>query len=71
MAPVGPYVDDQFVDVNFADVAGVEVGTGRQRGGLPALAEREREKKSKEKRRRAARVQQGIRGLLSKMNFFS
>ncbi|CAD6588225.1 MAG: hypothetical protein ASARMPRED_003435 [Alectoria sarmentosa] len=71
VAPVGPYVDDQFVDVNFADVAGVEVGTGRQRGGLPALAEREREKKSKEKRRRAARVQQGIRGLLSKMNFFS
>ena len=59
------------MDVNLADVADVEVRTGRQRGGVPALVEREREKKSKEKRRRAARVQQGIRGLLSRMNFFS
>lgn len=69
--PCIPLGEDQFVHVNPADVVHANVRKGQQRGGLPANVEREMETKSKEKKKRAARVQQGIRGLLSKMNFFS
>lgn len=69
--PSIPLGEDHFVNLNLTDAAHANVRTGEQRIGLPADVERKVLKKSKEKRRRVARVQQGIRGLLSKMNFFS
>lgn len=69
--PSIPLGEDHFVHVDPADVAYATVRKGRQRGGLPANVQGGLEKKSREKRRGAARVQQGIRGLLSRMNFFS
>ena len=69
--PSIPLGEDEFVNIDIADAAYANVRMGQQRGGLPAHVERKMEKKGKEKRKGAARVQQGIRGLLSKMNFFS
>lgn len=63
--------EGQVGNVKVPDVAHVNVRAGQQRGGLPARVERKVEQKGKEKKKRGARVQQGIRGLLSKMNFFS
>ena len=62
----------------FADVKGPDVVNGRaglQRGGVRARVEKKVEQRSKEKemkmKKKGVRVQKGIRGLLSKMNFFS
>lgn len=63
--------EDQFVHVNFADVAQANVRAGQDTGGLPGDVEKKSEKKGKEKQKRAGSVHQGIRGLLSKINFFS
>ena len=68
--PSIPLGEDQFVQVDLADVAHVNFRVGQQRGGLPVNAEKRMEKKEKEKSKGVARVQQGIRGLLSRMNFF-
>lgn len=66
-----PLSDDQFMKVDLADAEHVDVRKG-QRGNRPrAHVERIVEKKGKEKTRKVGRVQQGIRGLLSKINFFS
>ena len=59
------------LNLDPVNVAHANVGTGQQKDGLPARVARKFEKKVKEKKKRTARVQQGIRGLLSKMNFFS
>ena len=69
--PSIPLGEDQFVHVHPSDVALADVRKGQQKGGVPVSVERELERKRKENMRTAARVQQGIRGLLSKMNFFS
>ena len=58
------------LDVDLADVARAKVGKGQQRGHLPAHGGK-KVQKGREKKKRTARLQQGIRGLLSKMNFFS
>ncbi len=68
--PSIPLGEDQFVNGNLPDVAHVDVRNGRRRGGVPYV-EGKIEKKGREKKRRVTRVRQGIRGLLSKMNFFS
>ena len=52
------------MDVDLTDVARAKMRKGQQRGQLP-------NRKGREKKKRTARLQQGIRGLLSKMNFFS
>lgn len=57
--------------VKFADAAHANVQAGQQRGGLPGDVERKVEKKGKEKKKRAGSAQQGTRGLLSKIDFFS
>ena len=63
--------EDQFVHVKFADAAHANVQAGQQRGGLPGNVERKVGKKGKERKKRAGSAQQGIRGLLSKIDFFS
>ena len=68
--PSIPLGEDPVVDGNVPGVARVDVRNGRWRGGGPYV-EGKIERKGKEKKRRVARVRQGIRGLLSKMNFFS
>ncbi|KAF6218330.1 hypothetical protein HO133_005677 [Letharia lupina] len=69
--PSIPLDADHSVHVNREDGAQVNERTGQQRGRLPAYVETKIEKKDKEKRKRTARVQRGIRGLLSRINFFS
>lgn len=68
------FEEDWVGNVNVPDVANGN-GNGRaglQRGGIRARVERKVEQERKEKKKkRGARVQRGIRGLLSKMNFFS
>ena len=69
--PSIPLGEDEFVKVDPADVAHVNFRVGQHRGGLPVNLEKRMEKKRKDKRKGVTRVQQGIRGLLSRMNFFS
>ena len=69
--PSIPLGEDRFVKVDHADVAHVNLRVGQHRGGLPGISEKRMEKKRKDKRKGVARVQQGIRGLLSRMNFFA
>lgn len=63
--------EDGAVNVKEQDVVINNVRVGGQRGGMPARGERKIERLGREKKKRGARIQQGIRGLLSKMNFFS
>lgn len=69
--PSFSFGDEQYFNTKLADSAHVRRGMGQQRGGIAARVGRKIDKKGQEKRKRTARVQQGIRGLLSKMNFFS
>ena len=69
--PSIPLGEDEFVKVDPADGAHFSFRVGQHTGGLPVRSEKRVEKKRKDKRKGVARVQQGIRGLLSKMNFFS
>ena len=69
--PSIPLGEDEFVKVNPADGTHVNFQVGQHRGGLPVNSEKRMEKKRKDKRKGVARMQQGIRGLLSRMNFFS
>lgn len=72
LGPLSPQnVVQSKSDKGLTDAAHVQVGMSQQRGGLPTHVERKLDKKNREKKKRAKRVQQGIRGLLSKMNFFS
>ena len=72
LGPLSPQnVMQAKMDMDLTDAGHGHVGMGQQRGGLPPQVERKLDKKKKEKKKRAKRVQQGIRGLLSKMNFFS
>ena len=66
-----PLGEDEFVKVDPADGAHFSFRVGQYTGGSPENLEKRMEKKRKDKRKGVARVQQGIRGLLSRMNFFS
>ena len=69
--PSIPLDEDEFVKVDPADVADFNLRVDQHRGGSQVNLEKRIEKKRKDKRRGVARVQQGIRGLLSRMKFFS
>ena len=69
--PSIPLGEDEFMKVDPAHGAHVNFRVGQHRGGLPVNSEKRMEKQRKGKRKGVARVQQGIRGLLSRMNFFS
>ena len=74
LAPVweilGPLRPQDVVQANL-DAARVKVGIRQQRAGLAGGVDRKIEKKGQEKKKGAERKVQGIRGLLSKLNFFS
>ena len=74
LAPVwqilGPLPPPDVVEANL-DAAKVNVETRQQRAGKPGRVDRKIEKNVQEKRKGAGRKPQGLRGLLSKMNFFS
>ena len=66
--------DEKLFRANEADkMRGGEGGivAGKQKGRVPVRKDGKVKGKEKEKRKGVGRVQQGIRGLLSKMNFFS
>ena len=69
--PSVPLREDRAVNVKVPDVANGNARTGGQRNGRQARGERKVERVDREKKKRGGRVQRGIRGLLSKMNFFS
>ena len=74
LAPVwdilGLLAPQDVVQANL-DAAKSNVGTHQQRAGKPGRVERKIEKKGQERKIGAGRKPQGIRGLLSKLNFFS
>ena len=63
--------DENLFNVNLKDAAHAKGVIGQPKKGLSARVGRKIEKTNKEKRKGGARVQQGFRRLLSKMNFFS
>ena len=74
LAPVwqilGPLPHPDVVEANL-DAAKVNVEMRQQRAGKPGRVDRKIEKNGQEKGKGAGRKPQGLRGLLSKMNFFS
>ena len=68
--PSFSFGDETLFNVDLKDAYAKGV-MGQQKRGLSAHMGRKIEKKNKDKRRGAARVQQGFRRFLSKMNFFS
>ena len=66
----GPLPPQEVVQASL-DATHVNGGTSQQKTGMPARIARKVERRGQEKRKKAARVPQGIRGLLSKMKFFS
>ena len=74
LAPVweilGPLPPPDVVQANL-DAAKLDVEARQQRAGRPGRVDKKIEKKGQEKMKGAGRKPQGIRGLLSKMNFFS
>lgn len=72
LGPLAPQnVLQATYEAEFTDAAHFNERTGQPRGAMPGRMGRKIEKKGQEKRKGAGRVQQGLRGLLRKMNFFS
>ena len=74
LAPVweilGPLPPPDVVQASL-DAGKLNVDTRQERAGRPGRVDKKIEKRGQEKRKGAGRKPQGIRGLLSKMNFFS
>ena len=68
--PSIPLGEIKRLNVRIAADANANVRTGQQKGDLRAHAD-QRTGKSREKKKKSTRAPQGIRGLLSKLNFFS
>lgn len=72
LGPLAPQdVLQAKLEAEFTDAAHFSERTGHPRGARPGQRRQKIAKKSQEKRKGEGRVQQGLRGLLRKVNFFS